>query len=163
MARTSACDRPSASDPESGPEVAVLASDPLTLRRIAGLLEGGGWSVLPCERPDASAKAILICVDLGARKSGELLRSIREDAPGAGPGAGKSGGLLRPTREDAPGAALVAVSPPASGSDIRRALRAGADSVVFEAQLDTTLAPAVVAACAGMTVVPHGARHHVEK
>jgi DNA-binding NarL/FixJ family response regulator len=142
MARSSTFESPAATGTEAGSCAAVVASDLLTLRRIAGLLEADGWSVLPCDRPDPGVRAVLACVDIGGRAPADEIRVIRHEAPDA---------------------ALVLVTPPALGSDIRRALRAGADGVVFDAQLDVTLAPAVQAACAGMAVVPREARNHLEK
>jgi DNA-binding NarL/FixJ family response regulator len=142
MARSSTFGSPAATGTDAEPLAAVLAGDSLSLRRIAGLLEHEGWSVLPCQRPYPSARAVIACVDIGGRGPGDYIRGAREDAPGS---------------------ALVVVTPPALGNDIRRALRAGADAIVFDAQLDSSLAPAVHAACAGMAVVPREARNHLEK
>src|SRR6266571_2903181 len=100
MARTSTFGSPAATGMEAGSSAAVLANDLLTLRRIAGLLEGEGWSVLPCERPDPDARAVLACTDIGVRGAVDDIRVIRHDAPDA---------------------ALVVVTPPAFGADIRRA------------------------------------------
>ena len=85
---------------------------------------------------------MLLCLDLGGPSPCDDIRAVRDDAPDS---------------------ALVVVSPPARGNDIRRALRAGAHGVVFDAQLDATLSVAVDAAWAGMAVVPREARHHVER
>ena len=51
-------------------------------------------------------------------------------------------------------ARIVVVSPECSPMAARRAIRAGADSVISEAQLDDTLAPAVRAVAAGLTALP---------
>ena len=121
---------------------AVLACDPVSARRIGALLTEAGWSVVSCDRPEPGAEAVTACVDLGGPSPADQIRAIAAQAPAA---------------------ALVIVTPPARGNDIRRALRAGAAAVVFDAQLDTVLAATVNAACAGMAVVPREAREHVEK
>jgi DNA-binding NarL/FixJ family response regulator len=120
----------------------VIASDPVTQRRIAGLLGEHGWAAIPSDYPDSSARVILACVDLGVRSAPDYLRAIREDAPDS---------------------ALVVLSPRVRGNDVRRAIRAGVDGIVFDAQLEGTLGPAVQAVCAGMAVVPREARNHVER
>jgi DNA-binding NarL/FixJ family response regulator len=56
---------------------------------------------------------------------------------------------------------VIAVSPRCDTLGLRRAVRAGLDSVVFEHELEDALAPAVRAVAAGLTVMPadrgHGA------
>jgi DNA-binding NarL/FixJ family response regulator len=121
---------------------AVLACDPVSARRIGALLTDAGWSAVPWDRPDLDVQAVTACVDLGGPNPADHIRRIADQAPAA---------------------ALVIVTPPARGNDIRRALRAGAAAVVFDAQLDSVLAATVNAACAGMAVVPREAREHVEK
>jgi DNA-binding NarL/FixJ family response regulator len=54
---------------------------------------------------------------------------------------------------------VVAVSPACGPLGARRAMRAGADSVVLEDELDDALAPAVRAVAAGLSVLP-AARHN---
>ena len=49
---------------------------------------------------------------------------------------------------------LVAVSPECGPLGARRAVRAGADSLVLQHELEEALAPAVRAAAAGLSVVP---------
>src|SRR3954452_15462764 len=120
----------------------VLGSDLVTQRRIAGLLGEEGWSVLAESRPDPDAQVNILCIDLAGSGASDSIRAVREQAPDS---------------------ALVAVSPPARGNDIRRALRAGASGVLFDAELDTTLSPAVSAVLAGLVVVPREARQHVAK
>jgi DNA-binding NarL/FixJ family response regulator len=54
---------------------------------------------------------------------------------------------------------VVAVSPRCDTLGLRRAVRAGVDSVVFEHQLEDALVPAVRAVAAGLTVMPADAGH----
>ena len=58
--------------------------------------------------------------------------------------------------------AIVIVSPVASGTGIRRALDAGAYAIVFESELESTLAVALRAVASGQSVVPHKVRANVE-
>lgn len=60
-------------------------------------------------------------------------------------------------------AAVVAVSPPATGAGVRRALDAGADALVFDAELELTLSAAIRAVASGQTVVPRKLRASVER
>jgi two-component system response regulator DesR len=59
--------------------------------------------------------------------------------------------------------ALVVVSPSATGTGVRRALDAGADAVVFESELEATLAVAISAVASGQSVVPRELRASVER
>lgn len=70
---------------------------------------------------------------------------------------------LRRLCREAEDAAVVAVSPPATGAGVRRALDAGADALVFDSELELTLAAAVHAVASGQTVVPRKLRASVER
>jgi DNA-binding NarL/FixJ family response regulator len=54
---------------------------------------------------------------------------------------------------------VVAVSPRCGSLGLRRGVRAGADSVVFEHELEDALVPAVRAVAAGLTVMPADGGH----
>jgi DNA-binding NarL/FixJ family response regulator len=54
---------------------------------------------------------------------------------------------------------VVAVSPPCGPLGVRRAVRAGADSLVLEQELEDALAPAVRAVAAGLNVLPADLRN----
>jgi DNA-binding NarL/FixJ family response regulator len=58
---------------------------------------------------------------------------------------------------------IVAVSPAATGTGVRRGLDAGADAIVFESELEGTLAVAVSAVASGQSVVPRNHRASVER
>ncbi|HET7417652.1 MAG TPA: response regulator transcription factor [Solirubrobacterales bacterium] len=90
---------------------------------------------------DAKATVILIC-DVDQPHEMTTLRSLRRE--------------LR-------GPAIIAVSPSATATGVRRALDAGADAVVFEAELEQTLAVAVRAVESGQSVVPRNMRASVER
>jgi len=90
---------------------------------------------------DAEATVILIC-DIDRPHEMATLRSLRRE--------------LR-------GPAIVAVSPAATATGVRRALDAGADAVVFEPELEQTLAVAVSAVESGQSVVPRNMRASVER
>jgi len=70
---------------------------------------------------------------------------------------------LRRLRREAPKPAVVVVSPPTTGTGVRRALDAGADALVFEPELELTLAATVRAVASGQSVVPRKLRASVEK
>jgi DNA-binding NarL/FixJ family response regulator len=58
---------------------------------------------------------------------------------------------------------IVAVSPTATATGVRRALDAGADAIVFEPELELTLPVAVSAVGSGQSVVPRKMRASVER
>ncbi len=70
---------------------------------------------------------------------------------------------LRSLRRELRGQAIVAVSPAATATGVRRALDTGADAVVFESELEQTLAVAVSAVESGQSVVPRNMRASVER
>lgn len=70
---------------------------------------------------------------------------------------------LRRLRRELRGPAIVAVSSTATATGVRRALDAGADAVVFEPELEQTLAVAVSAVESGQSVVPRSMRASVER
>jgi DNA-binding NarL/FixJ family response regulator len=70
---------------------------------------------------------------------------------------------LRRLRRELRDPAVVAVSPMATGTGVRRALDAGADGIVFESELESTLAVAVRAVASGQSVVPRKLRASVER
>ena len=61
------------------------------------------------------------------------------------------------------GERIVIVSPDCSPLAARRAIRAGATSVVLESHLEGTLAPAVRAVAAGLSAVPVPLRHAADR
>jgi DNA-binding NarL/FixJ family response regulator len=101
----------------------------------------GTAELFELENVDASAIVIFACdVDL-PRQMANLRR------------------LRREMREPA----IVAISPMATGTGVRRALDAGADAIVFESELESTLAVAVSAVASGQSVVPRKLRASVER
>lgn len=69
---------------------------------------------------------------------------------------------LRRVRREAPGVAIVAVSPTATGTGVRRGLDAGADAIVFEPSIESTLAVTINAVGSGQSVVPRELRATVQ-
>jgi len=70
---------------------------------------------------------------------------------------------LRRLRRDLRRPALVLISPPITGTGVRRALDAGADALVFDTELENTLPTAVHAVAMGQSVVPRKLRAGVER
>jgi two-component system, NarL family, response regulator DesR len=100
--------------------------------RIVALLEAEGVAVINKGGPHA-AKIKVVEVDVSQPGS---LRHLREK--------------LIPGKCER----VVVVSPRCGALGARRAMRAGADSLVFEHQLEAALVPAVRAVAAGLTAVP---------
>jgi DNA-binding NarL/FixJ family response regulator len=70
---------------------------------------------------------------------------------------------LRRLRRDAPDPAIVVISPPATGTGVRRVLDAGADALVFDPELERTLPTTVRAVSIGQSAVPRKFLASVEK
>jgi DNA-binding NarL/FixJ family response regulator len=98
-------------------------------------------AVVPTLDVDTSTIVILVC---GADKPREMA-------------------ALRRLRRDAPDPAIVVISPPATGTGVRRVLDAGADALVFEPELERTLATTVRAVSIGQSAVPRKFLASVEK
>ena len=101
-------------------------------RRIVAVLEADGMSVLNVGAA-ASATIRVVSKDLGRPLS---LGHLRDELCNGG------------------GARVVVVSPDCGPLGARRAIRAGADSVVLEPQLEAVLVPAVRAVSVGLSAVP---------
>jgi DNA-binding NarL/FixJ family response regulator len=134
----------------SRPRVIVSSADPEMHRRIAVALseQGLGLSLkaeasgdLPDFDVDSATIVVLPC-DVDVAREMATLRRLRREQPGP---------------------SIVAISPPTTGTGIRRALEAGADAVVFEPELELTLAVAVSAVASGQSVVPRSLRAGVER
>ena len=101
-------------------------------RRIVALLEADEMSVLN-----------------GGAAASATIRVVHKDL-----GRPLSLGHLRDELCNGGGARVVVVSPDCGPLGARRAIRAGADSVVLEAQLEAALVPAVRAVSVGLSAVP---------
>ena len=131
----------------------VLGANALeTRRRIAAALRSrrhrhvaGAWSTPPAELADLeidTSTIIVIACDVDRHREMATLRRLRREVPGP---------------------AIVAVSPTATATGVRRALDAGADAIVFEPLLESTLAVTVSAVGSGQSVVPRTMRASVER
>jgi two-component system response regulator DesR len=119
--------------------VHVLAIGALR-ERIVGTLEAGAISMLngdPSVAPDIRVMAIDLAQPISLRR-------------------------LRATLNQPDEGRVVAVSPACGPLGARRALRAGANSLVLEDELETALVPAVRAVAAGFNVVPAALRDGVD-
>ena len=108
--------------------------------RIVGTLEGDAVSILNGDSSIAP-DVWVIAIDLAQPTSRRRLRA-RLGQPNAG--------------------RVVVVSPECGSLGARRAIRAGAQSLVLEDQLDVALVPAVRAVAAGLSVVPATLRSGVD-
>ncbi len=71
--------------------------------------------------------------------------------------------MLRRVRRKLQQLAIVVVSPPATATGVRRGLDAGADAIVFEPLIESTLAVTVRAVGSGQAVVPREMRASVQR
>jgi two-component system response regulator DesR len=70
---------------------------------------------------------------------------------------------LRRLRRDHRDPPIIVISPAATAASVRRALDAGADAFVLEAEIETALAAAARAVATGQSVVPRKVRESVER
>lgn len=70
---------------------------------------------------------------------------------------------LRRLRREQSKPPIIVISPPATGTSVRRALDAGADAIVFEPEIETTLAVTALAVASGQSVVPRKLRASIER
>jgi DNA-binding NarL/FixJ family response regulator len=134
-------------------QVVAISHDQLTVHRIAAALASSG---APAPKPYAD-------IDEAA---GALARNgigVTVVVLGCDPSAPDCMADLRRLRKLARGARLVVISPATDVSGVRRALDAGADGVVFESELDDTLAPSLIAVAAGQVAVPRRLRGGLQK
>jgi len=77
----------------------------------------------------------------------------------------EAGGMaaLRRLRREQTQPPIVVISPPATGTSVRRALDGGADAIVFEPEIETTLAVTALAVASGQSVVPRKLRASIER
>jgi DNA-binding NarL/FixJ family response regulator len=136
----------------SGPLCVVAAANaPTTRSRIAAALETpfADVALLLAHTPGEVA-------ELGLATNAIVILVCDVDLP-------REMATLRRLRREVPGPAIVAVSPPATATGVRRALDAGADAIVFEPLLESTLAVTVSAVGSGQSVVPREMRASVER
>jgi DNA-binding NarL/FixJ family response regulator len=132
----------------TAPQIAMLADDELAARRIEAVLAADGMHVgVRARRAD----------DVGAEADPDVV------VVGCGRGITERDQQMRRLRRSLPQVGLVAVMPEDSRRGVRRALEAGADGVVFETQLESTLALTVRAVMAGQTVVPAVGRLELDR
>ncbi len=130
--------------------VVVSADDPTMHRRVEATLSaegleprrrGGARNRIADGDVDASAIIVAVC-NVDVPREMATLRRLR-----------------RQWRQPA----IIVISPPATGTGVRRALEAGADAFVFESDLELTLAATVRAVASGQSVVPRKVRGSLER
>jgi DNA-binding NarL/FixJ family response regulator len=134
----------------AGPTLLVCAEDGVLRRRLEAALAAGHGDAFP------------VTVDLESVLMGEwdadAILVLASDVDLA-----RDLARLRRLRRQPRRPRIVAVSPAATGTGVRRGLDAGADAIVFEAELEATLAVAVSAVASGQSVVPRNHRASVER
>lgn len=140
-------DNPTAAAP---PSIVAIAAETATHSRIAVALAEQGLSV--AVRAVAPSEAVTLETD----ESTVIVFACDVDAP-------REMTSLRRLCRDAPESSVIVISPPSAGPGVRRALDAGATGVVFEPELELTLAASVHAVARGQSVVPRNLRASVER
>jgi DNA-binding NarL/FixJ family response regulator len=135
----------------TGPSVVISAAAPELRRRIELALAEGILETTPAPTDSVDS---LFASDLDPETIVVLACDV--DHP-------QQLATLRRLRRGLDEAAILAVSPVATGTGIRRALDAGADAVVFEPELEATLAVAVSAVASGQSVVPRKLRAGIQR
>jgi DNA-binding NarL/FixJ family response regulator len=131
------------------PQIATLAFDDLAARRIECALLAGAMTVAARWRGPAAPQlddfepdVLVIVTGRGVTERDQQMRRLRRRLPDTH---------------------MVAVMPDDSRRGIRRAVEAGVDGVVFESDIETTLAPTVRAILAGQIAVPQARRREVDR
>jgi DNA-binding NarL/FixJ family response regulator len=130
--------------------VVAIARDPGTRSLIAAALDDAALEIASqIDAPDAAvalgidaATIIVFVCDVDLPREITSLRRLHREAP-------------QPT--------IVVITPPTTGTGVRRALDAGAAALVFAPELAHTLAATVRAVASGQTVVPRKLRAGIEK
>jgi DNA-binding NarL/FixJ family response regulator len=134
----------------TGPSSLVVIAGPETQKRVAAVVAEHAWrppveltepAALAKLDLDASALIIFACDVEASREITELRRLCRE----------------------ARDPSIVVLSPPATGAGVRRTLDAGADALVFDSEIELTLAATLHAVVSGQSVVPRKLRASVER
>ena len=133
----------------AAPSTIAIAAGAEMQSRIATALAEHGLRLVAQAGSSQEAAAL-------ADSSAVIVFACDVDAPRA------MAGLRRLCRE-APESSVIVISPPTAGPGVRRALDAGASGVVFEPELELTLATTVRAVASGQSVVPRKLRASVER
>jgi len=141
---TGGCSRPG-----SGQSVLAIAEDKALQRRIVAALANLDMRVATRTDPDGRESPSL-------EESMVVLFACDVNAP-------RDMASLRRLCRQTPRSAVIVVTSPSTGTGVRRALDAGASGVVFDPDLERTLAIAVRAVAIGQSVVPRKLRAGVER
>jgi DNA-binding NarL/FixJ family response regulator len=122
----------------------VVADDPWVQRHATELLSAAGFPLRETAADEADGGEDELVILLLSRDAAARVEAIVEHV------------------ERLPGAAVVAAMPgAATGGMLRRALRAGADGIVFDEQVDRALVATVRAVAAGQLTVPLAMRRRI--
>jgi DNA-binding NarL/FixJ family response regulator len=127
--------------------VAVQAEGSLRLRIITALEADG--IVVALDGASEGADLRVLSLDLSHSVPLRRLQAILGNGNGNGNGNGKG--------------RVVVVSPECDAMGLRRAVRAGADSLILAQELEEALAPAARAVAAGLSVMPTALRGGAER
>jgi DNA-binding NarL/FixJ family response regulator len=132
------------------PRLQVLSNTPAVSQRIAAAFGEGGLTVVhSISSPEE--------IDEAAVDPSTIFVFVCDVDEASGMAA------LRRLRREQAKPAIIVISPPATGTSVRRALDAGADAIVFEPEIETTLAVTALAVASGQSVVPRKLRASIER
>jgi DNA-binding NarL/FixJ family response regulator len=132
------------------PRLQVLSNNPAVSQRIVAAFGEGGLTVVhSITSPEE--------IDESAIDPATIFAFVCDVDEANGMAA------LRRLRREQSKPAIIVISPPATGTSVRRALDAGADAIVFEPEIETTLAVTALAVASGQSVVPRKLRASIER
>ncbi|HET9591384.1 MAG TPA: response regulator transcription factor, partial [Solirubrobacterales bacterium] len=138
------------SNPPSKPRLLVLSADAAVTERISAAFDERELTALHSissveeidQAPVGPATIFVLVCDLDEANGMAGLRRLRRE------------------QTKAP---IIVIAPPATGTSVRRALDAGADAIVFEPEIESTLAVTALAVACGQAVVPRKLRASIER
>jgi DNA-binding NarL/FixJ family response regulator len=136
--------------PDSAPLISMLSDGELAARRVESVLAADGMLVA---MRGGHADDLVV----GTVLDPDVLIVV------CGRGITERDHQMRRMRRAFPEAGIVAVMPEDSRRGVRRALEAGADGVVFDTMLESTLTVTVRSVLAGQTVVPAAGRLELDR
>ena len=125
-------------DVVNGPVIGIVSTDDEVRARLAAALEPNGLTV-----GEAHAELDLALVHLSLDRDADTLGELRTANPGW--------------------ERIVVCSPPAGARGVRKAVEQGADGLVWESAIETTLATTVQAVLSGQIAVPRDVWRRVER
>jgi DNA-binding NarL/FixJ family response regulator len=124
--------------------IGIAGGEPNVLSRLSRALEPTGHDVVTASQPEGLSEELsLVVLHLSLNSSADAVGELRSERPGW--------------------QHMVVCSPAAGARGVRRAIEQGADGLVWEAALESTLATTVGAVLSGQIAVPRDVWRRVER